>query len=78
MKDTSKHFKIGVLIALRSSRRFTQSYLIMLFKYFLFFSKIIILIALILHSRNRPKLVQRKSLKDVLEIQIVRLKVVKG
>jgi hypothetical protein len=51
-KDTSKRFKIGVLIALRSSRRFARSYLIVLCKYFLFLSEIIILIALILRSRN--------------------------
>jgi hypothetical protein len=51
-KDTSKHFKIGVPIALRSSRRFARSYLIVLCKYFLFFSEIMILITLILHSRN--------------------------
>jgi len=43
-EGTSKHFKIGVLIALRSSRRFARSYLIVLCKYFLFLSEIMILI----------------------------------
>jgi Domain of unknown function (DUF6532) len=51
-KRTWKHSKIGVPIALRSSKRFAQSYLIVHCKYVHFFSEITVLITLVFRSRN--------------------------